>query len=194
MTLSRETTPWHALRPFGTPAGAERTVEAWAAVQRTPGESPQLRLRYRLQPWAGLRLPARSPNPSRRDGLWQHTCLEAFVAVSDQDPYWEFNLAPSGDWAVYRLSSYRQDLQEEAFYEALPVAVTVADASALTLELSCPLPPELAGASSLQLGLTAVLESQDDSLSYWAMDHPGPEADFHDRRGWLISLCLDPAG
>ena len=35
--------------------------------------------------------------PRRADGLWEHTCFEAFV--SDGDAYYEFNFSPAGEWA-----------------------------------------------------------------------------------------------
>ena len=46
-----------------------------------------------------LRIP--TPQPSRRaDGLWQHTCFEAFIRHEGKPGYYEFNFAPSGAWAV----------------------------------------------------------------------------------------------
>src|ERR671919_495162 len=44
---------------------------------------------------------------ARSDGLWQHTCFEAFVRVSSDAEYYEFNFAPSIQWAAYRFSGYR---------------------------------------------------------------------------------------
>jgi len=37
-----------------------------------------------------------------------------------------------------------------------------------------------------EIGLTMVLEEADGNLSYWALSHPGDQADFHDRRSFLI--------
>jgi hypothetical protein len=39
---------------------------------------------------------------------------------------------------------------------------------------------------SLLWGFTAVLELEDGSLSYWALHHPKPQPDFHDRGGWTV--------
>src|SRR5262245_16977310 len=41
------------------------------------------------------------------DGLWQHTCFEAFIAARDSPAYWEFNFSPSSEWAVYQFRGYR---------------------------------------------------------------------------------------
>ena len=43
----------------------------------------------------------------RRDDLWTTTCFEAFLAAPGGQRYWEVNLAPNGDWAVYRFDRYR---------------------------------------------------------------------------------------
>lgn len=192
------------LVPFsGGPAGV--AIEAGALVWRQGPAQARLQLAFRVQGAGALLLPPASPAPQRRDGLWQHTCLEAFLAPVNAEPYWEVNLSPSGDWNVYRLESYRQGLRPEPSVEALPfscrlqpphtsAAVELAPGSPepstleLELELSCPLPPELAAAPKLAVGLSAVLESPGGVISYWALHHPRPEADFHARRGWTLRL------
>ena len=226
MTTMPMPMPWHALKPFEPAAGPLRSLDAAASLLHRPGETPLLQLCYRLKGLQRLRLPAPSRPAARLDELWQHTCFEAFVGCPDQQDYWEFNLSPSGDWAAYRFLAYRQGQQQELSYAALPVELhphdltpaAVADARAdlQTLELSCcfALPPALAGASQLQLGLTAVLEtdlpqpdlpqtdlaqpdladSPGGGLSYWALKHPATQADFHDRRGWTVLLRLEPTG
>jgi hypothetical protein len=148
-----------------------------------------------------------SSGPERRDGLWQHTCFEVFAGLVGSDSYWEINLSPSGDWNVYRFSGYRSGQAPELAYGQLPLTVIgpraappVADCrlgaprALLELELCCPLPPPLherlqsGTAPALELGLSAVLEGREGELSYWALQHPGIEPDFHDRRGWLLRL------
>src|SRR5215471_14541747 len=47
----------------------------------------------------------------RNDGLWRHTCLEAFIRASPGVMYYEFNFAPSTQWAAYRFSSYRSGMR-----------------------------------------------------------------------------------
>jgi len=41
-----------------------------------------------------IRLPPTVP-AARADGLWQHTCFEAFVRAASGPSYYEFNFAPS---------------------------------------------------------------------------------------------------
>lgn len=183
------------LVPFGAEPGAppgavpaDLVISGQVAIRRSGAAGALLQLEFELGGLAGVRLPPAGERSGRRDGLWQHTCLEAFIGAAAQKAYWELNLAPSGDWNVYRLSDYRQELVEEPCYTALPFAVIRSGAAGpgLILRLACPLPGELAAAGPLQVGVTAVIEADDGSLSYWALHHPGPDADFHDRRGWLL--------
>ena len=48
-----------------------------------------------------VRLPPTAAG-ERRDGLWRHTCFEAFVTAPGVSGYYEFNFSPGGDWAAYR--------------------------------------------------------------------------------------------
>jgi hypothetical protein len=183
------------LVPFGAGAGtlpgpvpADLAISGRAAIRRSGGAGIDLQLEFELTGLAGVRLPPAGERPGRRHGLWQHTCLEAFIGAADEKPYWELNLAPSGDWNVYRLADYRRDLAEEPCFTALPFAVIHSGTpdSGLSLRLACPLPGELAAAGPLRMGVTAVIETEAGGLSYWALHHPGPDADFHDRRGWRL--------
>src|SRR5690349_5321972 len=74
--------------------------------------------------------------PVRTDGLWRHTCFEAFVGAGTG--YYEFNLAPSGAWAAYRFDGYREGMAA-AEVAAPPIAVTThADGFALNAEVELP--------------------------------------------------------
>ena len=46
----------------------------------------------------------------RADGLWQHTCFEAFIRPAGGAAYREFNFAPSTQWAAYGFSSTREGM------------------------------------------------------------------------------------
>jgi len=130
---------------------------------------------------AGLRLPALAPS-GPADGLWQHTCFEGFIAVSGSLAYREFNFSPSGQWAVYAFTDYRQG--EESFRPAV-VPETAVRCLPDRLELDALIPSELLPeGASLQLGLTAVIEADDGALSFWALKHPAAQPDFHLRAGF----------
>jgi hypothetical protein len=171
-----------ALNCFSSPPAG---LELLGSVER---EGDRLSLHYRLIDPEGLvLLPASTAIPQRCDGLWEHTCLEAFLAEPGSAPYWELNLAPSGDWNLYRLSGYRQGLTAESAISALPFAVNRRpDGLDLVVKLDLAALP-LAG-RPLELGITAVLEMRDGELLYWALCHPGAEADFHRREGFGLRV------
>jgi hypothetical protein len=152
----------------------------------------QLQLNYRLE-WpahdaaAAVRLPDSKAPPQRRDQLWEHTCLELFIAIPGEKRYWEVNMAPNGDWAVYRLDDYRQGLRPEPQLSALPFQVH-RQLGLLELRLHWNLPAELAAAAELELGASAVIEHLDGKISYWALNHPALQADFHHRQSFALRV------
>ena len=191
------------LQPFD-PATAPSPLQLGASLRR---HGSQLEIRWRLQgDLARLRLPEPAPEPQRRDELWTSTCLECFLARPGETGYWELNLCPSGHWNLYRLEGYRQGLRPEPAIQALRAdrqigeqAAAEADAGQqpTTLELALALDLEaLLGAeacvSPLELGVTAVVETSDGAISYWALAHPAAEADFHHRDGFCLTLPAAP--
>jgi hypothetical protein len=143
------------------------------------------------------------PKRGRKDGLWRHTCFEAFVRVGSSSVYHEFNLAPSGDWACYRFDDYRHGMEIEHHAGAPRIE---------TQTRWAPLDPERrdwlqqAGIDPLGrfetpfftltatldmagtmlsvdepwcLGLSAVIEERNGRISYWALAHPPGKPDFH---------------
>jgi hypothetical protein len=121
------------------------------------------------------------PAASRRvDELWRRTCCEAFIRAGTGEAYYELNLAPSTEWAAYRLSGYREGLAPVADIDAPRIKIQTSDDRLVltaTIDLSCvsDLPPDAPWA----LGLSAVIEAADGSKSYWALVHPPGKPDFH---------------
>lgn len=154
--------------------------------------SAQLQLNYGLA-WtaddsaAAVLLPNSMAAPQRRDQLWAHTCLELFIAIPGEKRYWEVNMAPNGDWAVYRLDDYRQGLRPEPQLAAMPFQVH-RQLGLLELRLDWHLPAELAAAAELELGASTVIEHLDGEISYWALNHPAPQADFHNRQSFALRV------
>jgi hypothetical protein len=148
----------------------------------------QLAIRYDLHgPLAELVIPALADLPSRKHGLWGETCFEFFLGVKDLPRYWEFNLSPAGPWNVYRLDGYRQGMAEETAFTSLPLRVRHRpDLVLVALELE--IERIVAADQPLSVGLAAVLKFRDHGLTYWALTHPGPQADFHRRDSFLVEL------
>lgn len=132
-----------ALLPFGTSSVA-LGLELRGQLER---EGDQLQVHYGLSgDLASVVVPPPAAGgPHRADGLWEHTCFELFLAAEGSECYWEVNLAPNGNWNLYRLEGYRRGLAREADREALPFAVQHGPQE-LQLTLTLPLPQELAEA------------------------------------------------
>lgn len=124
---------------------------------------------------------------TRQYDLWEHTCLEFFLAPQDTTAYWEFNLSLAGNWNVFHLQDYRQDLAEEMIITSLPFKVLqLNDSMQLNLELG--LNPIISATQNLEVGIASVVEDQDQQLSYWGLQHLASEPDFHQRNTWVLRL------
>ncbi len=119
-----------------------------------------------LPPWA---------SPMRRDELWRTTCFEMFL-MCDDGRYFEFNISPSTEWAIYAFDSYRQGMKPLET-DVFPQIELTATGGSFSLEADIDLgqiPP-----GRLRLALSAVIEETDGTKSYWALAHPSGQPDFH---------------
>lgn len=132
--------------------------------------------------------------PQRRsahtDGLWQHTCFEAFVRESGQRSYVELNFSPSSEWAIYRFEDYRRGMTPIEPPHA-PKIICRRRENRLEADVDVHL-TGIVPQAELQLALSAVLEDQQGKISYWALAHPPGNADFHHDAGF--ALRLTPTG
>ena len=114
----------------------------------------------------------------RADELWKTTCFEAFVRTAGG--YAEINLSPSGRWAAYGFTAYREgDMGQlpgisllhmtQRASEGLYELVATLDLSGLGLPADQP----------WRLGLSAVIEEVGGRKSYWALAHAPGKPDFH---------------
>lgn len=118
--------------------------------------------------------------PERTDGLWRHTCFEAFVGFSAGGGYYEFNFAPSKQWAAYRFTAYRCGMAVADGIAAPAIAVEQApERYALQATLALHRLPGLSSTAPWRLGLSAVIEESSGRISYWALAHPPGKPDFH---------------
>ena len=159
-----------------TPGNAVRSISA-----RISRERGILRVTYALEgDLAQLRIPPTRP-PRFADRLWQHTCCELFVARKGETRYHEFNFSPSGEWAAYAFAKYREGAPRGDANATVSVSK-----SSRTLELEAVVRCESEG--KLLLGLSAVIEDQEGSLSYWALRHPAGRPDFHHPEAFALEL------
>jgi hypothetical protein len=161
-----------------TPCDAVRTIDA-----RVTRAGANLSIAYALEAdLEALRVPPER-TAHRVDGLWRQTCLEAFIGAGAAG-YYEFNFAPSGEWAVYRFSGYRAGMAAAGAAPATRIART---AGGFTLDATLDL-ALLQLPSPARLALAAVIEEASGRLSYWALAHPPGKPDFHHSDSFSLEI------
>ena len=123
-------------------------------------------------------------DPVRTDELWQHTCFEAFLRGSVGAGYFEFNFAPSTQWAAYRFSNYRTGRCVATEISTPLIAVEGGSEryllrASLELDQLEPRSTSEGGDGMWRLGLSAIIEETSGHRSYWALAHPPGKPDFH---------------
>lgn len=168
------------------PDTRETPVKA-ISVTLSRGRDGALTLRYRIIGGIdAIRVPA-ATSSGRADGLWAHTCCEAFIGAAGSTAYREFNFSPSGEWALYDFDDYRLR-RDKAPIPLLPLAILArSEGGELLLEAAIDA-AALPTGNLLQLGLSAVIETTEGGLSYWALRHPSERPDFHHRDAFTLTL------
>lgn len=129
--------------------------------------------------------------PGSADGLWKHTCFEAFIRPEKSQGYYEFNFSPSRQWAVFRFDSYRKGMTQMDLSNP-PVVSSTRSADCIVLQATFPLPfsADSAAARRTKLALAAVIEEESGTLCYWSGRHPQGKPDFHHSDGFAFELQL----
>jgi hypothetical protein len=170
-------------------SGAIRSLEVHVAEL----ENGALSLRYVLEgDLARIRIPALRPSRSA-DELWKHTCFEAFLRAGTSERYYELNVSPSTEWALYSFKEYRQGMSPTS--AIAPPRIRV-ERPAQRLEVSVQMDARklfaaddaAVSTASRRLALAAVVEDENGRLSYWALKHPASKPDFHHPDGFTLEL------
>jgi hypothetical protein len=124
------------------------------------------------------------------DALWKHTCFEAFVAAADAPGYHEFNFSPSGDWAIYRFSAYREGMSRALMGGAPQISTRRCDGG-LEVQSAVRLGnlADLRDAGHLRIAMAAVVEDDAGGLSYWGLRHAPGKPDFHHPHGFALEIA-----
>ena len=134
---------------------------------------------------ADLRLPPVAAS-TRADELWRSTCFEAFIRAAPGEAYYEFNFAPSTQWAAYRFDGYRTGMRVATEIAAPRIAAQSAPERYVlhaTLDVSS-LPRD----TGWRLGLSAIIEETSGQKSFWALAHPPGKPDFHHADCFALEL------
>lgn len=132
-------------------------------------------LLYRLEGDIDALLIPEKRESGRRDGLWEHTCMEAFFGRTENPSYLEYNFSPSTDWAAYAFPSYRQ--AGPLPHIPAPIIQTSRDGHLFLLQATLAMAvPDI---SSTRLCITAVLEEKSGGKTWWAIKHAFEKPDFH---------------
>lgn len=179
------------LQPFSPPKSQQATASLLPDLEITGNIARcvnTLALTYELiDPLAEVIIPPLADKPVRKNDLWQKTCFEFFLGIKNFERYWEFNLSPAGHWNIYHFDAYRQGMQEEIAFTSLPFRIqNQSDALLLTLELD--LAKLVQADQTLTVAISTVIKHRNSKLTYWALIHPGPEADFHRRDSFIVEL------
>lgn len=174
--------------PVSAPGALQDLVHELSVLVARP-QAGELKLTYRLTgDLDALKLP--EPRPAMRtDGLWRHSCFEAFIGRACAPDYWEYNFSPSGAWAAYHFGAYREGMAP--LLKGAPPIVTPR-IGIESIELSVLLDLSWLAKSSagvgLRLGLAAVIEDKASVLAYWALKHPAEKPDFHHADSFVVEL------
>jgi hypothetical protein len=173
----------HVLTPF--PGANPPPVRVEVVLRR---QQDVLLLCYLLRgPIGELAIPGRAEQPERRDGLWRQTCFELFLAPAEDRQYWEVNLSPAGHWNIYAFDDYRTGMRPEAAIRSLSFNV-VREETSLAVVLELPVRSLAQTGGRLAVGPAVVLAARNGELSFWALQHHGPHADFHRRNSLGVIL------
>lgn len=146
----------------------------------------ELQLDYILQgDLEQIRLPQQC-KPEQKDDLWQHTCFEAFIGFSGEMHYHEYNISPSGCWAIYAFKDYRQQKRYKPPHEPKIEMIQGKHQLEIKVSLAASTLPTSLTNQALQIGLNAVIESKHQQKTYWALNHPLDTPDFHHHRGFVL--------
>ena len=155
----------------------------------TRPERDTLKLRYKVKgDTDGMTFPewGRGGVPSRADGLWRHTCFEAFLRPSRGPGYYEFNFATSIQWAAYHFDGPRSGMSEAPEVELRLLGVA-SERTGFSVQARVRGLPK----GRWRLGLAAVIETA-EGLSYWALKHPPGKPDFHHSDCFVLELPCPP--
>jgi hypothetical protein len=143
-----------------------------------------LRVRWRIEGSQQLVVPAFA-GKGRTDALWQTTCFELYLRPLGGDAYCELNLSPSERWNAYDFDGYRAGMRERPFPHEPECTIRQGSTFAI---FDAAIPVAGLPDQDCAMGLSAILEEQGGTISYWALAHPEGKPDFHAPACFAVAL------
>ncbi|WP_455220277.1 DOMON-like domain-containing protein [Kaarinaea lacus] len=132
-------------------------------------------------------IPEKSGHPSRKNELWTTTCCELFIGGTGQTRYWEYNLSPSHDWAIFSFTNYRTNKTDDFSIPEPGISTKIDKDREFELNTIVALPGSLIG-HKLDIGISSIIQDKAGDIYYYALSHPGEQPDFHDRNCFTIHI------
>jgi len=97
-------------------------------------------------------------------------------------------MSPSGDWNIYHMDAYRRvGFRQETLFQELHFSMQ-RERNSILVDTSVNLDPIIPAEQTCLLGIASVIQTIDGHETYWALAHPGPQADFHLRESFMLQL------
>lgn len=143
-----------------------------------------MRVRWRIEGSCQLVVPAFA-GKGRADELWRTTCFELFLKPLGGEGYSEINLSPSERWNAYDFDSYREGMRERPFPHEPECTIRLGSSFAI---FDAAVPMAALPQADCAMGLSAVIEEQGGTVSYWALTHGEGKPDFHAPACFTVAL------
>ncbi len=175
-------------RLIAHPEHPPRLIRSVQAEVRDTGGGG-IMLTYIVEPATSLLLTQQGVG--RQDGLWRHTCFELFLKRPGGG-YREFNFAPDGAWNAYDFSDWRIGMSKgDVGLEPNIVDCRIDDRKGMfpdRYEVDAVVWTGIQRDRPLKMSLTAVIEEQGGTKSYWALAHPPGDPNFHHPACFVLEL------
>lgn len=119
---------------------------------------------------------------TRKDGLWQTTCFEAFWGERGHPGYWELNLSAERSWNLYRFEAYRSPQPPTPSNDYQLKWIETGEG-----EIGCRLEPAPGQEREWEASLCMVARTK-EGITYLSSNHAGAKPDFHLRASFTLLL------
>jgi hypothetical protein len=181
-TTSMSQAEAHELFPFDEGLTGLRIY----ALLKREGSLIQIEYRIGGERAGEVVLPGPAEAPARKDDLWRSTCFEAFFAEAIHPWYWEANLSPSLDWQLYHFRTYREGGKPEGRVKLIRGERLPENSAGIGYSMVLDASGLFGAKASVDVGITAVIETRDGKQSFWALAHAGSKPDFHLRKSFVL--------